>query len=73
MKEAQHDIKTIFAELERLKDKLAGMHFPSVDEFNLLRSRVDAIENQLASLRKAFGDLEKKMRGMKGGGGADQG
>tara|TARA_B110000285_G_C15098570_1_gene603576 strand:- start:1088 stop:1237 length:150 start_codon:yes stop_codon:yes gene_type:complete len=40
----------------------------------LLRSRVDALESQLASLRKAFGDLEKKIKGMKtGGGGADQG
>ena len=27
----------------------------------------------MTSLRKAFGDLEKKMRGLKGGGGADQG
>jgi len=41
----------------------------------LLRSRVDALESQLASLRKAFGDLEKKIKRMKtgGGGGADQG
>ena len=72
MKEAQHDIKTIFAELERLKDKLAGMQYPSVDEFNLLRGRVDKLENALMNMKKALDDMSKKMKNMSvGGGGAD--
>ena len=67
----KEDIKTLYDEIEKLR--LALNDKCNLDEFNLLRSRVDAIENQLASLRKAFGDLEKKLRGMKtGGGGADQ-
>jgi hypothetical protein len=41
------------------------------DEFGLLRTRTDTIENELAKLRKALGDLEKKMKNMKSGGGAD--
>lgn len=66
----KEDIKTLYDEIEKLR--LALNDKCNLDEFNLLRSRVDAIENQLASLRKAFGDLEKKLRGMKtGGGGAD--
>jgi len=67
----KEDIRTLYDEVEKLRLNLNDKC--NLDEFNLLRSRVDAIENQLASLRKAFGDLEKKMRGMKGGGGADQG
>ena len=68
----KEDIKTLYDEIEKLR--LALNDKCNLDEFNLLRSRVDAIENQLASLRKAFGDLAKKLRGMKtGGGGADQG
>ena len=66
----KEDIKTLYDEIEKLR--LALNDKCNLDEFNLLRSRVDAIENQLASLIKAFGDLEKKLRGMKtGGGGAD--
>jgi predicted nucleic acid-binding Zn-ribbon protein len=68
----KEDIKTLYDEIEKLK--LALNDKTNLSEFNLLRSRVDALESQLSSLRKAFGDLEKKMKGMKsGGGGADQG
>lgn len=67
----QEDIKTLWDEIDKLRNGLNGKC--NIDEFNLLRTRVDTIENQLASLRKAFGDLEKKVKGMKVGGGADQG
>jgi uncharacterized coiled-coil DUF342 family protein len=50
------------------------MQFPSIEDFNLLRGRVDSLENQLSNLRKAMGDLEKKIKGgMRSGGGPDQG
>lgn len=44
-----------------------------MDEFNLLRSRVDTLETMCSSLRKSLSDLEKKMKNQKVGGGADQG
>jgi len=48
------------------------MDFPSKEDFNLLRGRVDGLENALSSLRKAVGDIEKKLKGLRaGGGGAD--
>jgi DNA repair exonuclease SbcCD ATPase subunit len=37
----------------------------------LLRGRVDSLENRLATLSKALGDLEKKLKGVRSGGGAD--
>ena len=43
-----------------------------MDDFNLLRGRVDQLETMCSALRKAMGDLEKKMKNMsKLGGGAD--
>lgn len=43
-------------------------------EFNTLKNRVDKLENSNASLKKAYGDLEKKLSGLKLGGndGANQ-
>lgn len=38
----------------------------------MLRGRVDSLENQTSSCRKAIGDLEKKIKGLRsGGGGSD--
>lgn len=72
MKDAQHDIKTLFSELERLKDRFDGLNCPTVEDFSLLRNRVDKLENGLANLRKQLEDLLKKMKNMNaGGGGAD--
>ena len=69
----KEDLAALAAEVDKLKDILARMQFPSIEDFNLLRGRVDSLENQLATLRKALGDLEKKVKGVRGGGGADQG
>jgi len=68
----KEDIKTLFDEIDKLKNALGDKC--NIDEFQLLRTRVDTLENQLAALRKAMGDLERRVKGMKvGGGGADQG
>jgi SMC interacting uncharacterized protein involved in chromosome segregation len=70
----KEDLAALTAEVDKLKDILARMQFPSIEDFNLLRGRVDSLENQLATLRKALGDLEKKLKGQRnGGGGADTG
>jgi len=70
----KEDLAALAAAIEKIKDQLARMQFPSIEDFNLLRGRVDSLENALAGLRKALGDMEKKMRGLRaGGGGADQG
>jgi len=43
-----------------------------MEEFNLLRGRVDKVENGTSQLRKIVGELEKRIKNMKtGGGGAD--
>lgn len=69
----KEDIAALTVAIDKISDQLAKMQFPSIEDFNLLRGRVDSLENQLASLRKAFGDLEKKMKGVRSGGGADAG
>ena len=68
----REDLAALTAEVEKIKDLLARMDFPSKEDFNLLRGRVDGLENALSSLRKAVGDIEKKLKGLRaGGGGAD--
>lgn len=52
------------------------MDCPSRGEFDLLKNRVDALENQLAMFKKQIDAIIMKMKGMKGGNGAagaDQG
>jgi hypothetical protein len=45
VKNNKEDIETINKEIEKIKAFLEGLKFPSLDEFNLLRSRVDGLEN----------------------------
>lgn len=71
MKDAQHDIKTLFSMLEKLKDRFDGLNCPTVEDFSLLRNRVDKLENGVANLRKQLEDLLKKLKNMNMGGGAD--
>lgn len=40
-----------------------------MDEFNQLRVRVENLESQLSSLRKAYSDLEKKIKTLSVAGG----
>ena len=69
----KEDIASLQVDVEKIKDHLATMEFPSKEDFNLLRGRVDTLENQVAGLRKAVGDIEKKLKSLRSGGGADQG
>ena len=46
------------------------MDGPSRGEFDLLKNRVDALENQLAMFKKQIDAIIMKMKGMKGGSGA---
>jgi len=41
----KEDIANLRAELEKLKDIIARMQYPSMEDFNLLRGRVDSLEN----------------------------
>lgn len=45
--------------------------FATKDELNLLRGRIEQLETMCSALRKAMGDLEKKMKSMSKLGGAD--
>lgn len=44
---------------------MEGMFFPSMDEFNTLKNRVEKIENSNQALKKAYGDLEKEIKKLK--------
>lgn len=48
-----------------MKDKLEAMFFPSMDDFNLLKNRIEKLENQCMSLKKAFGDMDSKLQKLK--------
>lgn len=61
MEMAQQDIKNLWDEINKLKDHLNNMMYPSMDDFNTLKGRVEKLENAVASLKKAYGDLEKAM------------
>ena len=58
MSAAESEIKAIWDALRKIKDKLEAMFFPSMDDFNLLKNRIEKLENQCNSLKKAFGDLD---------------
>ena len=61
-------------ELEKLAAQLAKFDSPTRQEFELLKSRVDALENQLSNLKKQIDGILQKLKGLKaspGAGGAD--
>ena len=37
------------------------MLYPSMDDFNALKNRVEKMENAVAALKKAYGDLDKAL------------
>ena len=57
MENVQQDIDQIWKELNKLKDKVNGMLFPSMDDFKALKQRVDKLESSNTALKKAIGDL----------------
>ena len=55
-----------------LKNKFNELQFPTFDEVDLLRTRIDKLENQISAMRKSLSDIEKKLKGLTvQGGGAD--
>jgi len=65
MENAQQDIDKLWKELNKLKDRVDGLFFPSMEDFNALKQRVEKLESGLAALKKAYGDLEKELRKLK--------
>ena len=65
MENAQQDIDKLWKELNKLKDRVDGLFFPSMEDFNALKQRVEKLERGLAALKKAYGDLEKELRKLK--------
>lgn len=65
MELAQQDINELWKVLNRLKDKVDGMVYPSLEDFNSLRQRIDKVESSNAALKKAYGDLEKMIKNLK--------
>ena len=58
---AQQDIKNLWDEVNKIKDTIEAMLYPSMDDFNALKNRVEKIENASAALKKAYGDLDKAL------------
>lgn len=61
MEMAQQDIKNLWDEVTKIKDNIDNMLYPSMDDFNALKGRVEKLENAVAALKKAYGDLDKAM------------
>jgi seryl-tRNA synthetase len=57
-------------ELEKLAAQLAKFDSPTRQEFELLKSRVDALENQLSNLKKQIDGILQKLKGLKASPGA---
>lgn len=70
--EVDEEIRKLWDAIKKIQYELANAKYPSIDEFNLLRSRVDKLENMLGNLNKSLADMQKKLKGNLGGG-ADQG
>ena len=47
-----------------LQNKFNELQFPTVDEVDLLRTRIDKLENQNSAMRKSLSDIEKKLKGL---------
>ena len=71
--ETDEEIRKLWDAIKAIQYELSNSKSPSIEEFNLLRSRVDKLENMLGNLNRTLADLQKKMKGGLGGGGADQG
>lgn len=41
----KEDVDELKKEVEKIKDILANMHFPSMDDFKMMRGRQDSLEN----------------------------
>ena len=55
-----------------LRKEFDNLKYPTVDEVELLRTRIDKLENQMSAMRKSLSDMEKKLKGLTvQGGGAD--
>ena len=48
MNNAQQDIKSLWDEFNKLKAQVDSRVYPSMNEFNALKMRVDKLENQVA-------------------------
>ena len=59
--------------MDKLTDTVARFDSPSRGEFDLLKSRVDALENQLAMFKKQLDTLIMRMKGVKTGAGTGAG
>lgn len=65
MDEAQINIDYVQKVLNKLKDQLDGLKFPSVDDFNTLKHRIDKIESSNNTLKKSYGDLDNQLKQVK--------
>ena len=53
--------------LDKLAEEFSKFDSPSRSEFDLLKSRVDSLENQIGMLKKQIDAIILKMKGMKSG------
>ena len=67
-----NDIDKLKNALVQLQKTIDSMDGPSREEFDLLKTRVENLEKELANLRRLLGELNKKVNSMQpSSGGAD--
>lgn len=74
--DSKSDLNLLRKDVDKLKDFVAKLKVPTLDQFNELKGKHDQLEGVVASLKKMLGELAERMKNMKTGGaetgGADQ-
>lgn len=51
--------------MNKIRDKVEGMVYPSLEDFAALKQRMEKVESAAAALKKSYGDLEQQMKKLK--------
>lgn len=65
MEIAQQDIDQLWKELNKLRDKVEGMFYPSLEDFAAVKQRIEKLESASAALKKSYGDLDSQIKKLK--------
>jgi hypothetical protein len=55
--ETDEEIRKLWDAIKSIQHELANSKYPTIEEFNLLRSRVDKLENMLGNLNRTLAEL----------------
>ena len=69
--EAKDDIKELTKDVKKIKDFIAKLKVPTLDQFNELKGKHDHLEGVVASLKKILGELAERVKNLRSGGGGE--